>query len=89
MKENFSGVDEENGNDVTELSSQIEIKNKLTITRGERGRDNRGWGKEKGHQRTCIEDTWTKPKVGRREGGRWGWMGEGSGEGKMETTVLE
>ena len=45
MKENFSGVDEENGNDVTELSSQIEIKNKLTITRGEAGRDKGGWGR--------------------------------------------
>ena len=24
---------------------------------------------------TCIKDTWTKPKGGRIEGGRWGWVG--------------
>ena len=23
---------------------------------------------------TCIKDIWTKPKVGRIEGGRWGWL---------------
>ena len=27
-------------------------------------------GKGKGHQGTCIKDTWTKPKGGRVEGGR-------------------
>ena len=44
----------------------------------------------KGHQRTCIKDTWTKPKGGRINGGRWGWLGWGvSGGGKVETTVLE
>ena len=26
-------------------------------------------------QRTCIKDTWIKLKVGRIEGGRWGWLG--------------
>ena len=25
----------------------------------------------------CIKDTWTKPKGGRIEGGRWGWVGLG------------
>ena len=47
----------------------IEIKNKLTVTRGER--DNRG-KKGKGHQGTCIKDPWTKPKWGRMENGGWG-----------------
>ena len=45
--------------------------------------DNRG-KKGKGHQVTCIKDTWTKPKGGRIEGGAGGSGGE-----KMETTVLE
>ena len=31
--------------------------------------------KGKGHQETCIKDPWTKPKGGRIEGGRWGWLG--------------
>ena len=47
----------------------MEIKNKLTATRGEEG-DN-GEKKGKGHQGTCIKDPWTKPKGGRIEGGRW------------------
>ena len=39
----------------------IEIQNKLTVTRGEEVVDNAG--KEgKGHQGTCIKDPWTKPK---------------------------
>ena len=47
----------------------IEIKNKLTVTRGEVGGNN--WEKRgKGRQRTCIKDTWTKPKAVRIEGGR-------------------
>ena len=51
--------------------------NKLTVTRREVGGDNGGKSR-KGHQGTCIKDTWTKPKVGRIKGGRWGslgWMG--------------
>ena len=37
-----------------------------------------------------IKDTWRKLKGGRIEGGRWGMAGVGgSGQGKMETTVLE
>ena len=35
----------------------------------------------KGCQGTCIKDTWTKPKGGRIEGGRWGWLGSGGVEG--------
>ena len=68
------------------ITRDIEIKNKLTVTRGERGGL---WGKGKGHQGTCIKDTWTKPKgVGLRVGGEDGGV-EGSSGGKMETTVLE
>ena len=33
--------------------------------------------KGKGHQGTCIKDIRTKPKGGRIEGGRWGWVGWG------------
>ena len=52
----------------------IEIKNKLTVTRGEVGGNN--WEKRgKGRRRTCIKDTWTKSKVGRIEGGRRRWLG--------------
>ena len=50
----------------------MEIKNKLTVTRGEVGGDN-GGGED--HQGTCIKDTWTKPKGGRIEGGAGGVMG--------------
>ena len=28
-------------------------------------------------QGTCIKDPWTKPKGGKIEGGRWGWVGWG------------
>ena len=44
----------------------------------------------KGHPGTCMKDTWTKPKGGRIEGGRWGWVRQwGSGGGEIDTTVLE
>ena len=53
------------------------------------GGDN-GGERGKGCQGTCIKDTWTKPKGGRIEGERWGWLGWGkSGGRKMETTILE
>ena len=43
-----------------------------------------------GHQGTCIKGTWTKPKGGKREGGRWRYVGRyGRGGVKMETTILE
>ena len=47
----------------------MEIKNKLTVTRGAGEGSNRG---KKGNvcQGTCIKDPWTKPKEGRIEGGR-------------------
>ena len=45
----------------------MEIKNKLTVTRGKR--DN-GGKKGKGcRQGKCIKDTWTNLKQGRFEGG--------------------
>ena len=57
------------------ITRDTEIKNKLTVTRGEVGEDNGRKG-EKGHQVTCIKDTWTKPKQGRvRVGGGDGWGG--------------
>ena len=54
----------------------MEIKNKLTVTRGE-GRAITGGTKGKGHQGTCMKEPWTKPKeiesrVGGWEGWRWG-----------------
>ena len=49
------------------ITRDIEIKNKVTVTRGE----------GTCHQGTCIKDTWTKPRgVGSRVGGRYGWGGE-------------
>ena len=68
----------------------MEIKNKMTVTRVEKGEGQQG-KKGKGRQGTCIKDPWTQPKRGRIEGG-WevGVSGVGeSGEGKMETVVLE
>ena len=50
------------------ITRDIEIKNNLTVTRGEVGGDN-GGGKGDGFPGTTIKDTWTKPKVGRMEGG--------------------
>ena len=46
-------------------------------------------GKGKGHQGTCIKDPWMKQsREGLRAGSEVGEAGE-SGDGKMETTVLE
>ena len=66
----------------------IEIKNTLTVIRGERGGDN-GGKRGKGNMYKGHMD---KTKVGRIKGGKWGWMAGGggrSGGGKMETTILE
>ena len=63
------------------ITRDIEIKNKLTVTRGEVGGDNEG----ERFSGTTIKDTWTKP--------RWSGIGEAGGDGwgggKMQTTVLE
>ena len=56
---------------------KIEIKNNLTVNRGKGGKMNNRGKKGKGHQGTCIKDTWTKPKWGRIKGGRWGSLGRG------------
>ena len=69
------------------ISRDIEIKNKLTVTREEMGGDNGGEG-EKGCQGTCIKDTWTKPKGVRIEGGRWGWLGQEVVRGKWRQLYL-
>ena len=39
--------------------------------------DNGGGGNREGFSGICIKDTWTKPKWGGIEGGRWGWLGLG------------
>ena len=52
----------------------IEIKNKMTVTKGEVGGDNRGKGGSV--FRKCIKDTWrTLRGVGSGEGGGDGWDG--------------
>ena len=51
------------------ITRDIEIKNKLTVTRGEGEGDKRG-KRGKGHQGTCIKDTWR--------------VGGGDGLGKAE-----
>ena len=45
------------------ITIDIEIKNKLTVTKGG-GEGNNGGKQGEGHQGTCIKDTWTKPKGG-------------------------
>ena len=45
--------------------------------------------KGKGYQETCIKDAWTKPKGGRIEGKRWGWLGYRGVWRENETAVLE
>ena len=40
-------------------------------------------------QGTCIKEPRTKPKEGRIDGGKGGWLWGGDDEEKMETTVLE
>ena len=52
----------------------------LLISSGEWGKDGEKNGK--GCEGTCIKDTWTNPKVGRIEGGRWAWVGWGRGVGR-------
>ena len=55
----------------SKITRDMEIKNNLTVTRGEVGGDN-GGKRGKGHQGTCIKDTWRKPNEGSIEGGSWG-----------------
>ena len=53
------------------ITRDNEIKNKLTVTRGEVGGDH-GRKRKKGCQGIHMKDTGTEPKWGRIEGGRWG-----------------
>ena len=51
----------------------METKNKLTVTREEGGNRRK---KAKGHQGTCIKDTWTMTmRGGLNVGGGGGWGG--------------
>ena len=43
------------------ITRDIEIKNKLTVTRGKWGGDNGGKKGNRG-QGTCTKDPWTKPR---------------------------
>ena len=52
------------------ITRGIDIKNKLTVTRGDVGRNN-GGKRGKGCQGTFLKDTWRKPKGEKTEGGRW------------------
>ena len=66
-------------------TSDMEKRNKLTVTRGAGGGGE--WGKKaKGHQGTCIRDPWTKPTGWGLTGGAG--LGE-SNRGKIGTTVIE
>ena len=66
----------------------MEIKNKLTVTKGEVGGGKRGEGASQG---TCIEDPWAQTlgwrlMVGYRGEGGWARRKE---QGKCGTTVTE
>ena len=51
----------------------MEIRNKVTVTRG-KGRGGNREEKGNGHSGTCIKDTWTKPNGVRLMVGGWdGW----------------
>ena len=68
----------------------MEIKNKLTVTRGEGGGDQQGKEGEGSSQETCIKDPRTETMGGMIEYRRQavGKAGE-SNWGKMVTTVIE
>ena len=79
-------------NYIFDRTRDIEIKNKLTVSRGEEGgRGRKGGKEEKGQsQGTCVKDPWRKTTGERIECGRWevGRAGENNG-GKMGITVIE
>ena len=65
----------------------MEIKSKLTVTRGEGGN---GAKKGKGHQGTAVKDPQRQQGQGRIGCGRWGWVGrrrvmEGNGDNRNYT----
>ena len=57
------------------ITRNIEIKNKVTVTRV----DGRITGERRGRVvgGTGIKDPWRKSKGVRIQGGRWGWVGQG------------
>ena len=55
------------------ITRDTEIKNKLTVTRGERGGGNRGNGERS--FRNIYKGYMDKAKGGKIEDGRWGWLG--------------
>ena len=59
----------------------MEIKNKLTVTRGE-GEGNKRGKREGSSQGTCTKDAWIKTMVGRTDCGRGGGQGRGEQWGK-------
>ena len=71
------------------ITTDIEIKNKGTVTRGEVGGDNGEKGE--GFSGTTIKDTWTKRRRGGiRQGREVGMVGvEGKRWEGKQTTVLE
>ena len=56
------------------ITRDSEIRNKLTVSRGEVGGDKGGEEKGERFSGTYIKDTCTKPKGSMIEGGRWGWL---------------
>ena len=69
------------------ITRDIEIKNKVTVTKGEVGGDN---GRIRGRVfRNMYKGHIHKTKGGKIKGGEWGWLGQRNGGEEMETTVLE
>ena len=64
------------------ITRDIEIKNNLTVTRGEVGGDN--GRKDERVFRNNYKGHVDKTKVGRIRGERWGWLGSGVGAGKED-----
>ena len=68
------------------ITRDIEVKNNLTIARGEGGRDSGG----EGFSGNTIKDTWTKARGGWKQGREVGLAGVGWREGeKMQTIVIQ
>ena len=59
---------------------QIDTNQSAGVVGG--GEEDNGGKQGRGHQGTCIKDPWAKPKGGRTEGGKWGWIGWRKAEGR-------
>ena len=68
------------------ITRDIEIKNKVSVTRGEVGGDNGGKGRR--ISGTSIKDTWTKPKRDRIKVGSGDGWGGGVVEGRWRQLYL-